>query len=136
MTAWLGVVSADHVSRGIELGIVQLGHGKRTSVGRLSAGDWLVFYSPRTSLLNGTPLKAFTGIGEVADDEIYQVDDGDFRPFRRRIRYLPSTAPVPVAGLDLDLTSTPNWGYQLRLGLVRLSERDLATARSALVGEV
>jgi len=71
----------------------------------------------------------------VLDDEIWQAEDGDFRPFRRRIRYLPTTASVPVADLDLDLTSEPNWGHRLRLGLVPLSERDLATALSALVGE-
>jgi hypothetical protein len=132
MSTWLAVVSADHVARATSLGIVQLGHGKRTPIARMHPGDWLVFYSPRTSLTDGTPLKSFTAIGEVVDDEIWQADDGDFRPYRRRIRYLPVGAPVSVVGLDLDLTSAPNWGYALRLGLVPLSERDLATIRAAL----
>ena len=30
------------------------------------------------------PLQQFTAIGIMADDEIWQADDGDFKPFRRR----------------------------------------------------
>ena len=63
MTAWLGVVCRDHVRRGTTLGIAQLGHGKRDGLARLAAGDWLVYYSPRTSLRGGEPLQAFTAIG-------------------------------------------------------------------------
>ena len=132
MTAWLGVVSADHVRRGVSLGIAQLGHGKRSGIARLGRGDWLIYYSPKTSMRDGEPLQQFTAIGKVVDDEIWQADEGDFQPFRRRIHYLSDTHPVPVASLRLDLTSQPNWGYQLRRGLIPLSERDLATVREAM----
>jgi hypothetical protein len=132
MSAWLGVVSADHVQRAVSLGIAQLGHGKRSGLARLKRGDWLVYYSPKTSLHDGAPLKAFTAIGEVADNEIWQADEGDFQPFRRRIRYLSPAHPAGVVALALDLSSAPNWGYQLRRGLIPLSERDLATIREAM----
>lgn len=132
MSAWLGVVSADHVRRGVSLGIAQLGHGKRSGLARLRRGDWLIYYSPKTSMRDGEPLKQFTAIGEVVDDEIWQADEGSFQPFRRHIRYLRDARPVAVADLDLDLTSQPNWGYQLRRGLIPLSERDLATVREAM----
>jgi hypothetical protein len=132
MSAWLGVVSADHVQRGISLGIAQVMHGKRSGLARLHSGDWLVYYSPKTSMHDGKPLKQFTAIGEVVDDEIWQADEGAFQPFRRRIRYLDDARPAPVASLTLDLTSTPNWGYQLRRGLIPLSDRDLATIREAM----
>ena len=36
---WLGVVSREHVLRGVEVGIVQVNHGKRTPLERLSPGD-------------------------------------------------------------------------------------------------
>jgi hypothetical protein len=133
---WLGVVCRDHVRRGAGLGIAQLGHGKRSGLARLSPGDWLVYYSPRTSLRGGDALQAFTAVGEVADDEIWQADEGAFQPWRRRVRYLADAVEAPVAGFrgGLDLTSEPNWGYQLRRGLVELTPSDFARIRSAMVG--
>jgi hypothetical protein len=132
MSAWLGVVSADHVRRGVSLGIAQLGHGKRSGLARLTRGDWLVYYSPKTSLRDGEPLKQFTAIGEIEDDEIWQADEGAFQPFRRRVAYLSPSRSVDVAALSLDLTSEPNWGYQLRRGLIPLSDHDLAAIREAM----
>ncbi|MGY0232103.1 EVE domain-containing protein [Longispora urticae] len=135
MRFWLGVVCRDHVLRGTALGIAQLGHGKRTGLARLSAGDWLVYYSPRTSLRGGDPLRAFTAIGVVADDEIWQADEGDFRPWRRRIRYVPDPTQTPVHDLaGLDLTADPNWGYALRRGLLELTREDFRSIRAAMVG--
>jgi hypothetical protein len=63
---------------GIERGIAQLGHGKRDGLARLAAGDWLVHYSPRTSLRDGYPLQAITAPGAVADDEIWPAHEGEF----------------------------------------------------------
>lgn len=133
---WLGVVCRDHVLRGTGLGIAQLGHGKRTGLARLSPGDWLVYYSPRTSLRDGAPLQAFTAIGEVADEEIWQADEGAFQPWRRRVRYLTGAAETPIAefGGALELTSGSNWGHRLRRGLVELTPSDFARIRSAMVG--
>lgn len=134
MSAWLGVVSADHVRRGVSLGIAQLGHGKRSGLARLNRGDWLIYYSPKTSMQVGQPLKQFTAVGEVVDDEIWQADEGSFRPYRRRIRYLVNAHPVDAAALTLDLTSQPSWGYQLRRGLIPLSDHDFDTIRRAMSG--
>lgn len=78
MKHWIGVVSKDHVKRGVQLGIAQIGHGKRPGLRRKKAGDWLIYYSPRESLTGGAPLQAFTAIGKVADDDIWQEDEGDF----------------------------------------------------------
>jgi EVE domain len=135
VTAWLGVVSADHVRRGVQLGIAQIGHGKRVGLARMHHDDWLVYYSPKTSLTDGVPLQAFTAIGQIADDDIFQVDEGSFQPYRRRVRYEPNTRDVPVSSLAgaLDLTSGPNWGYQLRRGLIPLNDHDLALIRAAMV---
>jgi hypothetical protein len=132
MKHWLGVVSRDHVQRGVSLGIAQLGHGKRDGLARLSPGDWLVYYSPRTSLHNGEVLQAFTAIGEVADEEIWQADEGAFKPWRRRIRYTPSAGSAFVRDLPLDLTAQPNWGYALRRGLIPLTEHDFGLIRAAM----
>ncbi|GAA2689340.1 EVE domain-containing protein [Actinoplanes palleronii] len=132
MNHWLGVVCRDHVRRATERGIAQLGHGKRPNLARLAAGDWLVYYSPRTSLRDGEPLQACTAIGRVADDEIWQADEGDFHPWRRRVDYLPGAIETPIKSLRLDLTGEPNWGYQLRRGLVPLTGQDFDVIRSAM----
>lgn len=134
MSGWLGVVCQDHVARARELGIAQLGHGKKAPLERLAPGDWLVYYAPRTSLGGGQPLRAFTAVGRVADDEIWQADEGGFRPWRRRVAYTPGTREAPVAGFGgaLDLTAGPNWGYRLRRGLLPLTGHDLALITEAM----
>ncbi|GAB1691196.1 EVE domain-containing protein [Krasilnikovia sp. M28-CT-15] len=132
MTHWLGVVCRDHVQRGTELGIAQLGHGKRDGLARLAAGDRLVYYSPRTSLRDGEPLQAFTALGVVADDEIWQAHEGDFHPWRRRVNYLPDVVETPIRSLGLSFTAQPGWGIRLRRGLVRLTDDDFGRIHTAM----
>ncbi|WP_211188230.1 EVE domain-containing protein [Gordonia asplenii] len=130
---WLGVVSASHVRRGIDLGIAQVNHGKRAGLARMARGDGLVYYSPRTDYPDGDPLRAFTAVGIVADDDIWQADEGSFKPYRRRVNYLDAEA-VPLAELHtrLVLTTAPNWGYQLRRGLISLSENDFRLIQTTM----
>ncbi len=131
---WLGVVSRDHVLRGVEQGIAQIGHGKSAGLQRMSAGDGFVYYSPLDAYPKGAPVKAFTAVGRVADDEVWQADEGDFKPWRRRIVYESEASEVPIANLRdrLDLTATPNWGYALRRGLIDLSPEDFALIHAAM----
>lgn len=134
MTDWLGVVSAAHVRRGVAEGFAQLNHGKRAPLARLSAGDTLIYYSPTEKLRDGIPLQQFTAIGTVPDDVIWQADDGDFRPYRRKVTFHPARA-VPLAQVRdrLVLTQQPNWGYRLRLGLVELEASDAVVLRDAML---
>lgn len=133
MSAWLGVVSAEHVRRAVALGIAQICHGKRGSLSRMQAGDTLIFYSPVQRLGDKMPLRQFTALGEIADDEIWQADEGDFRPFRRRVHYA-DAGPVDLRSVhgQLHLTAEANWGYQLRRGLVLLDPHDVNVLRSAM----
>lgn len=125
MNAWLGVVSAEHVRRGVGAGIAQIGHGKRAGLARMAEGDILVYYSPTKRLGDPVKLQHFTALGTVADSEIWQADEGDFKPYRRRIRY-ESIRPLPLQEVSslLDLTADAHWGYQLRRGLVPLTPHD------------
>ncbi|MDA3148016.1 EVE domain-containing protein [Leucobacter sp. UCMA 4100] len=130
---WLGVVSAAHVRRGIELGIAQINHGKRVPLARMHAGDTLIYYSPTVQRGDRTPYRHFTAIGTLPDDEIWQADEVSFRPFRRRIDYLPGTpAPLDELRTRLHLTQEPNWGYQLRYGLIPLDAYDMQVIREAM----
>ena len=131
---WLGVVSREHVRRGVELGIAQIGHGVRGGLARMAAGDWLVYYSPRENLTTDRPVQAFTAIGRLADEEIWQADEGDFTPWRRRVEYAPDAVDAPVRPLvgELELTRAPSWGYQLRRGLLELEEADFRAIAGAM----
>jgi EVE domain len=73
MKYWINVVSRNHVMRGVDGGFTQANHGKPHMLKKLGAGDWIVFYSPKTAFDGGKPLQAFTAIGLVKDDELYQV---------------------------------------------------------------
>ncbi|WP_405135067.1 EVE domain-containing protein [Nocardia sp. NBC_01388] len=136
---WLAVVSRDHVRRGVELGIAQANHGKRAPVERMRPGDGFVYYSPRTGMREGEVLKAFTALGIIADQPVWQAEDqgGCFRPWRRAVDYDRSAEQVPIDSLrsELDLTSTPNWGIVLRRGLIELTAHDFAAISRAMVGE-
>ncbi len=102
--------------------------------GWLKSGDWLIYYSPRVSLRAGTPLQAFTAIGRIPDDEVWQADEGQFKPWRRRVDYDSGAHDVSLDALRdrLELTAKPNWGYQLRRGLIELSPADFGTIRAAM----
>jgi len=130
---WLGVVSAAHVRRGVELGIAQINHGKRAPLARMHAGDTLIYYSPTEQRGDRTPYQHFTAIGSLPDDDIWQADEGSFKPFRRRIDYFPGI-PTPLDALRarLHLTQEANWGYQLRYGLIPLDTHDVQTIREAM----
>jgi hypothetical protein len=68
---WIGVVSKNHVARGVAGGFAQLGHGKRAPLARMRAGDWLIYYSPKMSMDGDEACQAFTAIGQVKTGEIY-----------------------------------------------------------------
>jgi predicted RNA-binding protein len=135
MRYWIGVVTKAHVELGVREGIMQLGHGKRAPLARLSKGDWLIYYSPVANFGDKTPVQAFTALGQVADDEIYQHTRGeDLVLYRRKVKYIPvheaSIRPL-IDGLDF-ITSKQSWGYVFRFGLVEIQERDFLRIRNAM----
>lgn len=135
---WIGVVSASHVSRGVQGGFAQLCHGKSAPLRRMRPGDWLIYYSPRTDMKNGEPLQSFTAIGRVADDRVYEYRMSDsFVPFRRDVRYFPCKE-VKIAGLLERLSFTRgnrHWGYKLRTGHFEVSREDFLAIAGAMLGE-
>ena len=132
---WLAVACAEHVERAVGLDVAQVHHGRRAGLDRMRPGEVLVYWSPARRRGDTVALRQFTAVGTVADDEVWQADEGAFRPFRRRVRYLPSRS-LPLADVRdrLALTSQPTWGQQLRRGLVRLDERDVAVLVDAMTG--
>jgi len=138
MRYWINTISREHVQRGRDGGFTQADHGKNTRLKRLTKGDRLVFYSPRTALHGGEPLQRFTAIGEIADDAPYQVTVTDeFRPWRRGMTFFPcSEAEIKPLIEQLNfITNKTQWGFPFRRGLFEIEEADFARIAQAMAVE-
>lgn len=126
---WIVVASREHVMLGVEGGFAQANHGKRSGLARMHAGDGIAYYSPKVSLGKNEPLHAFTALGEVADEEIVQVEmTPDFVPFRRKVNYL-YTGEIKIEPLVANLGFIRNkkaWGYVFHFGLLEIPQTDFA----------
>jgi hypothetical protein len=137
---WLGVVQREHVLRGVAGGFAQVNHGARSPLLAMNTADGFVYYSPKTSYPEGDPLKEFTAIGRIADEEVFQLTQGptmhgpsgDFRPWRRRVDWDHTAVAAPIRPLlpVLEFTrENRNWGYQLRRGVIEISRHDFEVIR-------
>ncbi|BBD22030.1 EVE domain protein [Streptococcus constellatus subsp. constellatus SK53] len=94
---WVGVVSENHVKRGVTGGFCQVCHGKGGPLKRMKKGDYLLYYSPKIDLDSDQKLQAFTAVGKMTGDEVYQFEMApDFIPFRRDVEYYKSVRPCPI----------------------------------------
>ena len=98
-------------------------------------GDWLIYYSPRTSYPSGSPLQAFTAIGQITSEAPYQVAlDDDFQPFRHDVRYL-ACRETPIAEVLEALSFLPDkqhWGARFRFGHLAIAEADFRQIAQAM----
>jgi DNA-binding MarR family transcriptional regulator/predicted RNA-binding protein len=134
-TYWVSTISRDHVQLSVEGGFTQAGHGKASGLKRLKADDWLVYYSPKTSLQDGEPLQAFTAIGRVVDEELYQVKQAPgFTPWRRNIEFVRGIeAPIrPLIGQLSFIKDKHRWGYTFRIGLFKIPQEDFTVISQAM----
>ena len=132
---WLAVASAEHVRNGRQLGFMQVCHGKGAPLRRIKPGAHVVYYSPTVTFRGKDKLQSFTAIGTVSNREPYQFDMGEgFCPFRRDVTWL-NAEERPIDSLlnILDFTrERKNWGYQLRFGLIQISEYDMHIIAEAM----
>ena len=135
MAFWINTISRDHVRTGMAGGFTQANHGRPTTLRRMRRGDLIAFYSPRAAYPDGPPLRRFTAVARVVDDEPYQVEmRPDFRPWRRRIEPLASTE-TPIEPLLDDLTfirDRRRWGFVFRRGLFEIGEDDFGRIVAAM----
>ncbi|MED4057743.1 EVE domain-containing protein [Niallia taxi] len=132
---WIGVVSEEHVKRGENGGFAQLCHGKSAPLRKMKKGDWLVYYSPKTSYPKGTPLQAFTAIGQVKTGDVYQYEmTPDFIPHRIDVAFRNCTN-VSLKSLKPELNfmkEQPNVGLLFRRGHFEISKEDFVTIAEAM----
>ena len=66
---WVVVASRDHARRGLDDGFIMANHGKRAPVERMTAGDRLLVYSPKTTYPDGDRFQAIAIVGVVTGEE-------------------------------------------------------------------
>ena len=132
---WIAVASAEHVAIGRAGGFMQVGHGKGSPLKRLHAGDRIAYYSPVRVFGSKDACQAFTAIGTVRDERVYQgrMADG-FEPFRKDVDWLVADeAPIrPLLELLSFTQGKPNWGYAFRVGLLKVTADDMALIAKAM----
>ncbi len=132
---WINTVSLEHVELGVAGGFTQADHGKDTRLRRLARGDGLVFYSPRTAMRSGRPLRQFTALGVISGDEPYRVEvRPDLRPWRLAMEF-EATHPAEAGPLLEALsfvTDVRQWGVPFRQGLFEIGAEDFAIIRAAM----
>ena len=134
-------VCLEHAKRGIAWGFIQSNHGKSTNIKKLKMGDGILIYSSKYVF---TPLKteenklqAFTALGYVRDEELYQWDMGwEFTPFRRNIDFQDDITTLPIIPLLSDLEfvkDVKKWGFPLMYAFLEISEHDFEFIRSRMM---
>jgi hypothetical protein len=133
---WIAVASADHVRKGCAQGFMQVCHGKRGPLARVSHGDGVAYYSPTVQFGANAKYRCFTALGFVRPGSPYQVDKGwGFTPFRRDVDWLPAreTAIAPLLECLAFSAGKRNWGYALRFGLFEITHGDFEILRERMV---
>lgn len=134
MKCWLGVVSKEHVLRGVAGNYVQVCHGKAAPLRKMSSGDWFVYYSPVDKFQSAEKLQAFTAIGKVETGDVYQVEMFEgFNPFRCDVIFYPKCKSVPIAELKSNLSITQgNYGMAFRRGHLEVPIDDFRKIATAM----
>ena len=137
---WMAVASAEHVAIGRAHGFMQVGHGKGAPLKRLHTGDRIAYYSPVRVFGTKDACQAFTAIGTVRDERVYQgVMAGGFEPFRKDVDWLDAVEEAPIRPLLAALSFTQgktNWGYAFRFGLLKVNDEDMALIARAMQAEL
>lgn len=110
---WLIVASQDHARRGVREGYVMANHGKKAPLSRMSRGDSVWIYSPKTTYPEGQPLRALTVVGEITGEEPEPSDL--IRGGSRLAAHLHEIEPLPLTEIRDHLPTS-----RLRFGFLEL----------------
>jgi predicted RNA-binding protein len=138
MKYYIIVASKDHVNTGKEKGFAQAGHGKKTQLDKLKKNDWIIYYSSKDKYKDGKAYQKFTAIGQVTDNEPYQVKvNPDFEPWRRNIDFN-SSNDLEIRPLISQLEFISNkkkWGLHLMAGFVEIGKADFEKIATEMLTE-
>lgn len=121
--------------KGVEGDFTQANHGSQRNLKRLQKGDYIVFYSSKTNHPKGEKYQKFTALGQVTDDEPYQVEmSPDFHPFRRNLKFfeMKEASILPLIENLSFIKNKQRWGYMFRFGLFEIPEHDFVLISTAV----
>ncbi|CDZ81896.1 EVE domain protein [Candidatus Rubidus massiliensis] len=130
MRYWIGVVSKEHVMRGVQGGFAQVCHGKEGPLKQMRPNDWIIYYSPTLKFGEKEPCKAFTAIGRIEPGEPYPFQmSEDFIPYRRNVKFFPAkeVSILPLIDSLTFIQDKKKWGFPFRRGCFFISESDFST---------
>ena len=133
---WIGVASKDHVEAGVQKGICQFCHGKQWPVRRLKKDDFIIYYSPKTSINDNETYPKFTAIGKVIDVEPYQVEQlPGFMPFRRKVAYFDTkhAAIKPLIDSLQFIKNKQHWGGVFRFGFFEIDKNSFEVIKGQML---
>ena len=136
MKYWFGVAAAEHVRLGVEGGFCMFAHGSHTAALKLSAGDWVAYYSPRQQIDGGAEVRAFTAIGEVmpgaaAEQPMAHGLTGWYRPVDWR-RQAAAADIYPLLDHLSFVKNRSHWGMYFRKSLFSVDRADFALVADAM----
>lgn len=127
MKYWINTLSRDQVILGKAGGFMQAEHGGKLPLQKLSPGDLILFYSPRTAKEEGELLQRFTAVARIVDEAIYAAETPEHaRPHRRNAGYF-SCEEAGIEPLIQRLSFIKNkdsWGFLFRFGLFEIPRAD------------
>jgi len=124
---WIGTVHLAQARAAQAAGFVALSHGKAAAMEKLSVGDRVIYYAPRSDF-DADPVQAFVALLTVTGDRIAQrrMPGTEFRPFARDASYH-EVRDLPVRPLleHLSFVKSPrHWGMAFRRSQFEISESD------------
>jgi hypothetical protein len=98
----------------------------------MSSGDGVVFYSPKIRFENSktkdNTLQAFTAIGEIKGEALYQVEmTKDFTPWRKDVLFYAfnkEASILPLVPKFKFITNKEKWGAAFRYGFLQIQKED------------
>ena len=126
MAYLIGVAHRAQVMIARDAGFVAFSHGREAAVRRLSIGDRVVYYSPKSDF-EGTPVRAFTALATVTGDAPKSRDFGMGKEGWIRDADFAEVRETPVKQLLDDLgfvTNKTHWGMAFRQGKFTIEESD------------
>jgi hypothetical protein len=132
---WIAVASREHVKLGVTGCFAQVCHGKPGPLKRMTAGDWIVYYSPTEKFGEKEPYRKFTAIGKVAaqDPYLFKMSE-DFMPWRRDVIFVSAhdAAIEPLLDKLSFIKDKRRWGFPFARGCFEVSEDDFCVIANAM----
>lgn len=133
---WIGVAHLKQAKAAEGAGFVAFSHGRESAVRKVSPGDRVIYYSPKTDF-EGTAVQAFVALATVmGEPEQRQMPNTDFTPWTRAAEFT-TVSEVPVKPMLEDLTFVTNprhWGMAFRRSLFEITEGDFILISNAMRG--